>query len=137
MRFKWVAVALVLAACATEPASLQSAKLTFSVIGDGDGNGTVLSLGARLIDCAITQGVTASTGCTAAVDSGESLRLLMTPANGSILVMPPLPDDENIPSVPTPCWFDADGDGNPRTCTWTVLDERQTTFSVRFDAVSP
>jgi len=132
---KWIPVVLALAACATEPASLQSGSLTFSVIGAGDGNGTVLSLAAQLIDCAITQGVTASTGCTAAVNSGETLRLLMTPANGSILVLPRL-DDENIPAVPNTCTTDADGDGNPRTCRWFVI-EGQTTLTVRFDAVSP
>ena len=133
---KWIPVALAIAACATEPVSLPSPSLTFSIIGAGDGNGTVLSLAARVIDCTITQGVTASTGCTAAVDSGGSLQLLMTPANGSILAPSPLPGEDGIPALPNTCTTDADGDGNPHTCTWTVV-EGQTTLTVRFDAVSP
>ncbi len=63
-----------------DPTAAAVAK-TLTVLGSGNGDGTVTSSPAG-INCTITKGVPAATGCKATFNSGTNVTLTATPKNG-------------------------------------------------------
>ena len=63
-----------------DPTAAAAVK-TLTVLGSGNGDGTVTSSPAG-INCTITKGVPAATGCKATFNSGTNVTLTATPKNG-------------------------------------------------------
>jgi hypothetical protein len=69
----------------TEPALAVIAKRTLTITGKGTGNGVVTSSPAG-INCTITAGVAAATGCVAQFDRGVNVTLTAVPESGHSFV---------------------------------------------------